>query len=193
MSTVGTLYEKTIKNGYAKLLAIQDVVSPVANISFVAPFTSTYDNYIFDIDSLQSDNTGAYFLFYPSVDSGASWLQSELLWSLAGVWSHRAVQTYGSTIYPGARVYMQQTYDAQYGPLPMSGTIYFNRGPPGSGGEKQFFWMNTYRSPSYGSGFTWGNGAANSSYALMTGIRFAYSSGNIIAGAIRVYGIKMGV
>jgi hypothetical protein len=193
MSTVGTLYDKTIKNGYAKLLAVTEVVSTVSVIDFVSPFTSTYDNYIFELESLQSDNTGAFFMFYPSNNSGASWLQSENLWSLAGVWSHREGATYGSTIYSGSRVYMQQTYDAQYGPLPMSGIIYFNRGAPGTGGEKQFLWTNVYRSPSYGAGVTWGNGAANISYAMMTGIRFLYSSGNIIAGAIRVFGIKTGV
>ena len=193
MSTVGTLYDETIKNGFAKLLAVQVVSSPVATIDFVAPFTSTYDNYIFDVDCLQSDNTSNYFMFYPSVNSGVSWLNLENLWAIGAIWSHQAITTYGSTIYTGARTYMQMTYDAQYGPLPLSCTIYFNRGPPGSGGEKQYQWTNIYRTPGTGACMTWGNGATNSTYAMMTGIRFLYSGGNIISGAIRVYGIKTGV
>ena len=193
MSTVGTLYDETIKNGFGKLLSVNEVVSPVANVDIVAPFTSAYDNYIFDIDALQSDNTGAYFLFYPSVDGGASFTQTGLLWSLGCVWSHQAGSTFGSVYYgAGPQTYMQQTYDAQYGPLPLHCVILFNRGPPGGGGERQYLWTNMHRSPGYGSGFTWGNGANNASYAMMTGIRFRYSSGNIISGAIRVYGVKTG-
>jgi len=79
MSTAGTLYDDTIKNGYAKLLNISTVSTPVTSIDLSCAYAG-YDSYLFELDQLFLDN--CMLLLRASGDNGATYPTTGCQWVL---------------------------------------------------------------------------------------------------------------
>jgi hypothetical protein len=195
MSTVGTLYDDTITNGFAKLLSAQ-VVTNVSVVDFVAPlaFGLGYRTFWFDFDNLICNTDSQRLVAYVSTNGGASF-QGDYLWSILRTYSHLAMDTYGSvalTPDSGGGVYRGTMWigDGQAGNLYTSGRLYFNRCAAGLGGTRMLYGEVVNRHPSYGVSVMqnaqtpWAGGDWNA-------IRFQYTAGTM-SGAIRLYGLKTG-
>ena len=192
MSTVGTLYDETVKNGFAKLLSVQTFTG-VYVCDFVAPLSSLeYRTFWFDIDNLIGSNTDQYLFMYTSHDGGATWNTTTNYWVILIGYSHTTTAFYGSVMAGApAQAYLQPGGSVQYGPLPLAGRVYFYRSSVNEGGGKVFEWHITFRHPSYGMCCTWGGGGYYGHHGI-NGVRFQYNAGATMTGAIRCYGLKKG-
>lgn len=101
MSTAGTLYDETIKNGYAEFLSAQNVGTAGA-VAFSLP--AGYDSYLFDLDALYYNTEGAAIIGRVSTDNGASYKADNYWWSATTIWSNQPNPTfsqYGSVVLGG--------------------------------------------------------------------------------------------
>jgi hypothetical protein len=189
MSTAGTLYDETIKNGFAKLLSAQ-VVTNVSVVDFVAPlaFALGYRTFWFDLDNLLCNSDGQRLVSYVSTDGGASW-GGDYLWSFIRCYSHNAADFYGSVALGGgyrANMFVGDTAAAN---LYTSGRLYFHRIQAGASGTRALYGEIVCRYTGRvtlmsHSQHTWFGGDP-------TAIRFQYTAGTM-SGAIRLYGLKTG-
>jgi hypothetical protein len=196
MSTAGTLYDETVKNGFAKLLSAQTVTN-VSAVDFVAPlaFALGYRTFWFDFYNLVCNTNNDRFVANVSWDGGTSW-GPDFLWSFIRCYSHQAADTYGSVaLSPSAaggvyRGVMWLGHD-QAANLYISGRLYFHRGVQGASGYRGCYGEMTGRHPSAGvsiishAQFSW------FSPADFNAIRF-YFTGSTMSGTIRCYGLKTG-
>jgi hypothetical protein len=79
MSTAGTLYDDTIKNGYGKLLNVSTVSTPVTSIDVSCAYAG-FDSYLFELDQLFLDNL--LLLLRASSDNGATYPAAGCQWVL---------------------------------------------------------------------------------------------------------------
>jgi hypothetical protein len=101
MSTVGTLYDETVKNGYADFLQAINVGTAGA-VGFSLP--AGYDSYLFDLDALYFTLDNAFLIARVSVDNGASYKADSYWWSATTIWSNQpnpTVSQYGSVVLGG--------------------------------------------------------------------------------------------
>ena len=194
MSTVGTLYDETVKFGYGKLLQTS-TASGAASIDFVAPLALDYDTFWFDLDSLTSAASQLLQIFV-SINSGSTWITASgtywytFLYQPGG----SAAASYSSSQLGGAETtYMRigQPLVVPAGAYPMNGRVYFNLGPNRgvTGGHRQFDWITIGRD---GTGYTaTSTGGGASTGTAPNGVRFSFA-GNAMTGTIRCYGLKKG-
>jgi hypothetical protein len=190
MSTVGTLYDETIKNGCTKLLSAQ-VVTNVSVVDFVAPlsFALGYRTFLFDFDNLKCSTDSNRLVAYASTDGGASW-GGDYLWSFIRVYTHSAADFYGSVALGGGYRANMFVGDTQWVSGYISGFYYFHRQAAGAGGIRVSYGEVIIRHPSVGvtsmqhSQANWFGGDVNA-------IRFTYP-GSLMSGTIRCYGLKTG-
>lgn len=197
MSTVGTIYDETIKYGFAKLLSTQ-TASNSTSIAFTAPFVGDlYDTYVFDLFGL-APSVDTFLAMRFSTDGGATWAATDY-WTqyIRQDANASAPVSYGS-IYQG--VAWQATFvlsDFQYStgnPGRLSGRVRFNRAyPSGGAGVRNVEWQLAHHCSNPGSTNTFaqgGGGWVATNY--VNGVLFFYSGGNIVSGSIRCYGLKGG-
>lgn len=197
MSTVGTLYDETVKNGFAKLLSAQ-VLTNASYVDFIAPlaYNLGYRTYWFDFDHLQITSGGNDRLVsYVSWDGGVNWCPDHL-WSIIRCYSHNASDTYGSVALNPSGSPTAPYRDVLWIGLDQvavgyqSGRLYFHRGAAGAGGYRPLYGeMTGLQSGQIAllqhAQYTWH--AQNQFNA----IRFRYTVG-LMTGVIRCYGLKTG-
>jgi hypothetical protein len=101
MSVAGTLYDETIKNGYADFLQAINVGTASA-VGFALPLG--YDSYLFDLDALYYNTDNAALIGRVSTDNGASYKTDSYWWSATTIWSNQpnpTVSQYGSVVLGG--------------------------------------------------------------------------------------------
>ena len=191
MSTVGTLYDETIKNGFAKLLSIQYAPAGTASINFVSEFSSAYDAYLFDIDNIFMARDDCHFILRVSIDGGASWRVDNYYWSCSTLFSNQNPNihnAYGSATLGGVHLtWMMLTHASIIG-HPLSGRVRFF--PNNENSLSHVLWRTVGIQPSLytqvnmGGGFwPYGN--------FVNGIQFLAHAGTI-SGNIRMYGMRTG-
>ena len=195
MSTVGTLYDETVKFGFAKLLSVQSVTS-ASFIDFIAPFAAgevdKYSSYIFEIDGLVPTVDASLWILV-STDGGATWKTSGggYSWEWGYAYANNpAVNYYGSITLGTTYMDHFQTGGSTYGLYAIDGRVKFN---PGSNvGVKNFGWELSCLPGGSGSmAFAFGGGG----YHLLSGIngvRFMFTVNTINSGTIRLYGLRKG-
>jgi len=195
MSTVGTLYDETIKFGYAKLLQVS-TASGASSIDFVAPLALDYDTFWFDLDSLTPSLNSAILIIYVSTNSGSSWQAgTDYYWYTFLVQPGGAgAASYSSTALPET-TYMRisQPQSAPAGFYPTDGRVTFNLGPNRgtTGGHRSFDWITINQDPASGYPVASTGGGAYTGTAP-NGVRIFFSGGSTITGIIRCYGLKKG-
>ena len=196
MSTVGTLYDETVKFGFAKLLSTQ-AASNSASLDFIAPFVgNAYDTFIFDLFALGPTATDtAYLAMVLSADGGATWGSS-------GYWTEYARQgafvpgppiAHGSVYQGAAAQTLFALSDYQYAPAGrLSGRVRCNPGLSSEGGVKSFEWQLAHHAQTSGGNTLVIGGGGWSVTHVINGVRFFYSGTTVATGSIRCYGLKRG-
>lgn len=192
MSTAGTLYDETIRNGMYTLISAAVVSSPVAEIVFtdLGP-DSGYSSFMFDIDTVIPSVALANLAMQVSSDNGATWRTD------ANYNFYSTFYLYAGGGEPGC---------AFYGP-PQGGNwanqFYIAISGDGNGfssrvrslgvgiNHRQWSWnSNCYYSGSSNASL-WGAGFYGVSVTL-NAVRFIIETGTFTAGAIRLYGLNTG-
>ena len=191
MSTVGTLYDETVKYGSAKLLS----VAPASNSASLDFLNLTFDFpvYVFDLVAMLPTVMGSNLLLRISTNNGATFDVTEGYhshWSYS--MSHTTGGAHGSYI-SGAGAHRTWFY---IGNLQNSGAtligrvIFYRRGL--SGGRHFEWWSTTYRSDAGTGTMSIVGHGVQGSYMTVDAVRFYYSSGTIASGVIRCYGMRPG-
>jgi hypothetical protein len=96
MSTDGTLFDETIKLGYAKHLQTQNIPGGTVYAVFLAPFTTFYDTLMFEFVNVASTVDACIMGWRVSYDGGASFSADGYWWTQQYNFSYHAGGSYGS-------------------------------------------------------------------------------------------------
>jgi hypothetical protein len=185
MSVAGTLYEETVKFGHGKLLSSQ-TASGQLNLTFIAPFTSEFNTYHFDVVNVTMDTRSQFFGCQLSNNGGASWL-SGCWYTNSYVCSHSNV--FGNEAYPmiGLNSDCIRLTGNAYENNAVSGEIIMHCAP----GKAMTFQAHiTINHVSYGH---MGMITGSALDAGANGIRFFCYGGRLVSGTIRMYGLRSGL
>jgi hypothetical protein len=195
MTTVGTVYDETIKFGFAKLLQVQSF-SNNYSLVFVTPFTLPFHTFLFDLVNINAASTYDWLFAQVSTDSGASWLGANYYWGSSYSTSHgdgagNNVSGTQANTTDGANTNVFELTGGGNGGAggnPWGGEVIVTFRP---GKNAEFQWHTTVRSPSYGQHNYFGGGVVD---GACNAVRFASAQGgNFSSGIIRCYGLRMGV
>lgn len=184
MSTAGTLYDETVKNGFARLLQSQSPTN-VVNIAFISDLTDTYEVYFFDFTDVMS--------------TADAWFYCQLSSTAGSTWSADYYYAYGNAFYntthalSGSRYSQNQICNTQPTTAALGGELWLYRCKSPNTLSSHTIQYGLSWSNSYGSQLMNTVGINVEEYNVVTGIRFAFSSGNIASGKFRMFGIKTGV
>jgi hypothetical protein len=195
MTTAGTLYEETIKNGFAKFLASATAANS-ATIDFVAPFTLGFNTYYWDLCNIRHTVNQAGLYVRVSGDGGATYHS-------AGGYRYVVFQGYAliagnamGSIAGGQNLAMSMGNGSQTD-TPVSGRLILNNGTSPTDRMRQFTWqLASYYYSGGGVMHHFGGGTGNADiagYPPVNAIRFYSSSGNLKDGIIRMYGLRKGI
>ena len=188
MSTAGTLYDETIKNGYAKLLMTQ-TASNAAAIDFTLPYTE-FDSFEFDLDCIKT-TAADWFLICCSNDGGVSFPASaDYWWAALTQWANVAPPALshfsGELLGAPHTTFLLIAHATTVGHN-MSGRVRLVMTP---GTVSQFRWRISGTNPS-NLHFTHA-GAGMRYVAGLNAVRFFPYTGLISQGTIRMYGMRKG-
>jgi len=184
MPIAGTLYDETIKNGYAKLLSVNRLVNAA---SVTLTLDAAHDNFIINMDNIYcSDVAGVPYAWF-SFDNGATWHNfyywsaSVLYQTYATTWGQHVSSVHGDS---WIRLALNSA-----GGHPLSGRLRLFAGRQGFGDIAHLLWKigssGEYPFIQIGCGFP---GLGN----RPTHVVFYWSPGNI-SGTVQMYGMKKGV
>lgn len=189
MSTVGTLYDETVKFGYGKLLS-----RSVANSSsaIVCSLPVEFDTFWIDLACLVP-SVGAYLFARMSQNGGSTWIAANyaygMLWGDADgtpAGGNQNITSIGGTSSQQLQLsYVVNAASTQYA---LSGEVMFTRGL----GLQTFNSLTAYNESSSGSAWHRCCGTLWDSTSAITDIRFYYGSGLILKGSVTVYGLRKG-
>lgn len=188
MSTAGTYYDETIKNGYAKLLMTQTASNSSA-VDFTLPVTE-FDSYEFDLSCIKIATDGA-LLIRCSNDGGASFPASaDYWWAALDVWANAAppaISHYGSAVLGSPQDTWLLMSHALWAGNNVSGRIRLVLSP---GTVSQLRWCISGLHPSL---YTYTNTGAGMRYVGgLNVVRFLSYTSTIGSGTIRMYGMRRG-
>ena len=197
MSTAGTMYEETVRYGYAKHLQTQIIPGGTIYPAFTTPFTTGYDTLIFEI--LATPNAGAINLGSRiSFDGGANYLVEDAYWALMQhTFSAPSGGVYGSfygsqNAGAGYMTYAQHAASPT-ADWPVFGEIVVKRARPYNTiqGHIVYHHPSVDFISSVGASMYVGTGSSTTN---INGIQFFFGNSSFQAGSIiRCYGIKKGV
>jgi len=185
VSTVGTLYDDTIKNGYAKLLSVSTVSTPVASIDLSCAYAG-FDSYYFDLDQLMMD--GLILRLLASADNGATYPTGGNQWVMHSMFLSSGANPYRSYANGVLGVYTYtQIAHAAYPGNAISGRVRLsNTDPRGNILFKTSGVFSTWYEM-----LNWG-GAYMDGVVPVNKLRFCTDAGNIASGTVRTYGLRTG-
>lgn len=175
-----TIYDETIKNGFAKLLAVNTAANS-STLDFT--ITSEYDSYLFDIDKLIPPTTDLILIIHASSNGGSSWASS---YSYCGFLASTALGGPSQVGNPGGTI--MGIHIGTNATTPISGRV---RLWPVGVGTNRFLWHIATVNATHPSICYIGGGSA--AITGLNAVRFGLTSGVITAGSIRLYGLKRGV
>lgn len=190
MSTAGTLYDETIKNGFADLLSVQNV-GTASSVAFLLGSPPAYDSYLFDLDALYYNTDGAALIARVSVDNGAVWQTANYWWSATTIWSNQPNPTfsqYGSIVLGGGHTtWLFLTHGNWLGHPGMGRVrLYPTNNVSNVTWKTGVLAPSNYNSTHIGSGF-WASGP------VVNGMLFLPHVGVFNGGTIRMFGLRTGV
>jgi hypothetical protein len=186
MSTVGTLYDETIKFGHGRLTNSTTISGVVGSVGFSLP--ADHDAFLFDLINLRPVTDLQALRAYVSMDNGASWkTDASYFWTFFSAVSHTSSP---AGYVAGAA---QTSFQLSAGVLNvsnLSGEFWYHRG---AGFVPPFSWHTSCHTTSgygqdtvRGAGTYWVGG-------LINAILFAFGSGSIAAtGRINLYSFRKG-
>jgi hypothetical protein len=191
VSTVGTLYEETVKLGTAKLLTVSN---PAGVTSVALTMTdANFDTYLFEL--VLSFSQAANYLFSRwSNNGGSTWLSTEsYFWQYAIMSVSRSpnVLYHSSNILGTGFKNHARLSLGTLGGYPLNGRLIFYRGS-GTGGLNYMEWsMGHYASD---AGWGWINHIGNcaNNMTAPNAIQFYPDAGANMSGTIRMYGLRKG-
>ena len=186
MGTVGTMYDETVKFGFAKLLQVQTLTNAGSAI-FISPFTQNFHTFIFDFLDLYPTAGYDWLWAQVSTNGGVSWLGANYYWGYVYSTSHAAVYNASGNYVVGGSTNVFQLTGGGHNPNPWSGEVILNF-RPGKNAELQ--WHFTVRNTDYQQWNMFGGGVCD---GAVNAVQFALATGNTIAkGTIRCYGMRLG-
>lgn len=191
MPTPGnTLYDETIKNGFGKILVVQNMVG-ASFVDFVAPFADAvvgdYGSYVFLLDSVRP--AAAAVLAMNLSTDGTTW-DASLRWGWALTSSNNVAGYYGANYLGGGAYFNYIQLDTGVDPAAFSGSIAFNPGLT-TGAKSATFALSRSAGGSTLSSYNIGCGS-NVNYATIRAVRFGFTNSSAMYGFIRLCGLRRG-
>ena len=189
ISDAGTLKRidySLIKSGGLVLLSHSTISSSTANVQFTSGIDSTYDAYKFILSGVRpvTDDTDMNVFF--SVDAGSNYLTSNNVYAITG---RDAAGNTGNAVSGGGndiRLSADNVGNATDESFNAELILYV---PSNTTFHKNISFRSSYFDND-GSAFSaTGNGSNTGSVAAVTGIKFAFNSGNIAQGSFTMYGM----
>ena len=190
MSTAGTLYDETIKNGFAKLLSIT-ACGTAATVGISIP--TGYDSYWFDLDALYFTLDNGFLVARVSTDNGASYKADSYWWSATTIWGNLpagTVSQYGSSVLGGGHTTWLFLTHGNWISHPAMGRV---RIWPTGANISTVVWKTgslqngNYNATHFGSGFYASSSLIVNAMQFLTG-----NGGTFNGGTIRLFGLKNG-
>ena len=186
MSTVGTMYDETVKFGFGKLLQTQ-TLSNVSAAVFVTPFTLGFHTFLFDLVNLYPVAASDSVLAQVSFNAGASWAGDAYYWGLVYSTSNDPASVGSQANHlVGARTDAFQVSGSGYNYNAYVGEVIVNCTP---GKNAQFQWHTSCVNAGYLQHNLFGGGVRD---GPCNAVRFLFGGGNISSGIIRCYGLRLG-
>ena len=188
MSAVGTLYDETIQNGFAKLLSTTVIANGAGSAGFVLP--AAHDSYLLDLDAIYMNTDGAALLARVSNNNGASYAADNYWWSATTIWSNAvnpSFSQYGSAVLGGGHTtWLWLSHGNWLGHSAMGRVRVYPHVNVGNVLWKTGTLQPTnYNACHIGSGFWASAGGVNA-------IQFLPHVGVFTGGTIRLFGLKKG-
>lgn len=173
--------------GSSLVLLLSASAATSATIDFTTKINSTYDEYLITFTDANPSIDGINWLMRVSLDNGATFeAGATYAYAYNTIVDTPAATPAGSS---GA-AFMQMTAGVGNNVVrTTSGWIKFSN-PAGTAANKKFRWEFTYQDAGSDVNFVSGGGTFAGSQAAVNGIRILPSSGTIVTGRFRLYGMR---
>jgi hypothetical protein len=189
MSTVGTLYDETIKFGLARLQSSSLISAAVQYVTFALP--TGFSTFLFDLCNLRPGTDNQTLHVQVSMDNGATWkTDAAYYWTRFYVTSH-GVSPSGGVVNAvgGAETSLQisgVTSNTVGGDV--AGELVYHRG---NANVAPFTWHTCSLTPSLGSNAVRGAGTYWVSGTVNT-VRLFFAVGNVVGGRVNLFCFRPG-
>jgi hypothetical protein len=184
MTTVGTLYDESIKFGFGKHIQTYTVPSATSSLGFLLP--AEYDTFLFEFLNIFMSVADQILCMRVSMDNGATWKTSALHY-----FTYLYMTSHGSplgTAYQYNNVAHFYISGWQYIGSGFSGELFYHRG---AGFVPPFSWHMAGQHATAGTWITRGGGTYWEG-GLINALLFFPTSGNITQGRVNIYGLRKG-
>ncbi len=154
-----------------------------------AMFQSDFNQYLFVIDDILPQTTGTHLLFRFSSDGGSSYISSGYIYGnhYDSTGNDHGIYNNSQSLSSGFELVNTAMNTASYGGVAGDVRVY---NPNQSSIFQRARWLTTYRHNSNSNIYHFdGNGRYTGSSVAMDACQFLYSSGQIVSGVIRAYGL----